>query len=152
MIAILIALVSLAAGSDAPRRYERSHERTIAQRGDVTVRTLDNGANSNVDSARQTVARSEAEWRALWQSHSPDRPAPSVDLSTEMIVAVFLGSRPTAGFSVEIVGAEVRDGALVVRYRETTPASGAITAQVLTSPYAIAAVPKHAGDVRFVKA
>ena len=37
----------------------------------------------------------------------------------EMVVAVFLGSRPTAGYSVEIVGATDDGGVLVVQYRET---------------------------------
>jgi PrcB C-terminal len=134
MIAILIAVMSL------------------LQPDAIAVRTIDRGANSNVDEARQAVARTDAEWSALWKAHDANRPMPKVDLSKEMIVAVFLGSRPTAGYAVEIVGAEVKNGALVVRYRETRPAPGTITAQILTSPYHIAAVRKHDGDVRFEKA
>ena len=62
-----------------------------------------------------------------------------------MVVGVFLGSRPTAGFGVEIVSAREEQGALVVRYRETRPAADAIAAQVLTSPYHLVAVPKRGG-------
>ena len=71
----------------------------------------------------------------------------------EIVVAVFMGSRPTAGFSVEIVSTRVDGVALVVQYRETRPARDAIVAQILTMPYHIAAVPKRAGvtDVRFEK-
>ena len=133
MIAILLALMS------------------TLQPGTMAIRTIDKGVNSNVDAARQAVARTETEWSALWKAHDPNRPMPKVDVSKEMVVAVFLGSRPTAGFAVEIASAEVRNGALVVRYRETKPAPGTITAQILTSPYHIAAVPKHDGDVRFEK-
>ena len=66
--------------------------------------------------------------------------------------AVFLGSRPTAGFSMEIVGAR-EEGAHARRVstakRGLAPA--ACAAQVLTSPYHIVAVPKHGGDVKFEK-
>ena len=76
---------------------------------------------------------------------------PAVDFSREMVVAVFLGSRPTAGYGVEIVRAVGNSGTLVVEYVETAPSRDAITAQVLTAPYHLAAIPKHDGEVRFQK-
>ena len=62
---------------------------------------------------------------------------------------VFVGSRPTAGYSVEIVGTRRENGALVVQYRETAPERGMMTAQVLTSPYHLVSVPRVDGDVKF---
>jgi hypothetical protein len=124
----------------------------VSAQGTVPMRTVEKGATSNVDSARQTVARTQAEWTALWKAHEYDRPAPAIDFTKEMVVAVFMGSRPTAGFAIEIVSVAERSGGLVVTYKETKPAEGAITAQMLTAPYHIAAVPKHAGDVTFAKA
>lgn len=113
------------------------------------VRTLDKGDQSNMDDARQAVARTAAEWMALWRQHAPDRPAPNVDFAREMVVGVFIGSRPTAGFAVEIIGTRTEGGTLVVQYRETRPARGLVTAQVITSAYHIAALPRHAGEVKF---
>lgn len=121
------------------------------QSGGAPPRSIESGTQSSVDEPRQAVARTAAEWSALWKGHNFDKPAPQVDFSKEMVVAVFLGSRPTAGYTVRIVGTEMRDGALVVRYSEGRPPAGMMTAQVLTSPYAIAAVPKFAGDVKFEK-
>jgi protease stability complex PrcB-like protein len=117
----------------------------------VMIRTIDKGAQSNIDSARQAVARTPAEWQALWQAHAFDRQLPPVDFSREMIVGVFLGSRPTAGFAVEIVGAEARGDSLVVRYRETAPPRDAVTAQILTSPFHLVAAPRASGAVTFEK-
>jgi len=114
-------------------------------------RTLDKGAMSNVDDHLQTSARTAAEWTALWKKHNYDKPAPAVDWSKEMVVAVFMGSRPTAGFAVEIASVAERDGKLVVAYRETAPKAGAVSAQVLTAPYHIAAVPKSSLPVAFEK-
>lgn len=124
---------------------------TPAQRaqGAAAMRLLDKGLHSNADDGRQAVARTPAEWSALWRQHAPDRPEPPVDFAREMAVGVFLGSRPTGGFDVEIVGSAAKDGALVVQYRETRPAADAITAQIITSPYHLVALPRVTGDVRF---
>jgi hypothetical protein len=117
----------------------------------LALRTVDKGPQSNVDDALQASARTASEWTALWKKHNFDKPAPAVDFSKEMVVAVFMGSRPSAGFSIEIASAVERDGKLVVSYRETKPAAGTMTAQVLTAPYHIAAVAKTAAPVTFEK-
>ena len=58
-----------------------------------------------------------------------------------MVVGVFLGGRPTAGYGVEIVGVREEHGALVVEYGETRPPAARITAQVLTAPYHLVRFP-----------
>jgi hypothetical protein len=120
------------------------------------LRSIDKGLDSQMDDARRATARSAVEWEKLWRMHAGERKLPVVDFGKEIVVAVFLGSRPTAGFAVEIVDARADGAALVVHYRETRPAAGGITAQVLTSPYHIVAVPRPAGvgdvkDVTFEK-
>lgn len=114
-------------------------------------RVIDTGDQSGVDDARQVVIRTPDEWAKLWQVHGMDRARPTVDFARETVVGVFMGSRPTAGFVLEIVGVAEEGGATVVRYKEGMPPRGAITAQVLTSPYVLVAIPKTAGDVRFEK-
>jgi hypothetical protein len=74
---------------------------------------------------------------------------PSVDFSKEIVAAVFLGTRPTGGFSVEIVGTRVEGDALVVEYAEQRPGRADIVSQVLTSPFHIVRLPTHKGPVRF---
>ena len=116
-------------------------------------RSIDKGLDSQMDDARQATVRSAAEWETLWRLHAGERARPPVDFGKEMVVAVFLGSRPTAGFSTEIVGTREDGPVLIVQYRETRPPAGGIVAQVLTSPYHIVAVPKPGAvkDVKFEK-
>jgi hypothetical protein len=115
-------------------------------------RTIEKGDQSNVEDAKRVLVRSDGEWRALWQQHSPDRPLPKVDFSKEMVVGVFMGSRPNAGFSTAVTLTTAANHALVVTYTETAPPSGAITAQVLTFPYHLVAIPKaDVKDVKFEK-
>jgi hypothetical protein len=127
---------------------------TAAPPGDgkaISMKIIDKGSQSNVEEPRQVTVRTAEELAKLWRAHAPDRPLPTVDFSRDMIVGVFLGSRPTAGYNVEIVSAREEQGALVVRYRAAQPPRNAITAQILTMPYQLVAVPRHVGDVRFEK-
>lgn len=119
--------------------------------GSSTPRVLEKGTLSYIDAPKQVVARTAAEFDAFWKQHAPTRQQPRVDFDTEMVAGVFVGSRSTAGYSVEFVGVEDRPDSLVVRYREVVPPKGAIVAQIVTSPYFLTAVPKRAGDVRFEK-
>lgn len=114
--------------------------------------TLNTDMMSGIDQAEQVVARTEAEWEALWKRHAPGRPAPSVDFARHMVVGVFLGSRPSGGYQVEITGARTDGQILIVTWAERTPPPGAMAAQVLTAPAHLVTVPRHQGDVRFTKA
>jgi hypothetical protein len=114
-------------------------------------RVLDSGDQSNMDDARQAVVRTAAELNALWRLHAPERQQPKVNFDTEMVVGVFIGSRPSAGFTVQILSVEEQGGTTIVRYRETVPPRGGIAAQVITSAYQLVAVPRRTGDVRFEK-
>jgi hypothetical protein len=121
----------------------------ILVQGASPLRVLDKGIQSRVDEGRQVIVRTPAEWTALWRQHSPDRDQPRVDFGRDMVVGVFLGSRATAGFSVEVVSAHSEEGTLIVRFRETRPKTDVIVAQVITSPYHLVAIPHHAGNVKF---
>jgi len=123
----------------------------VAQQG-AAPRIVDKGDRSQIMSAREAVVRTAAEWDALWRAHLPARQPAAVDFSKDMVVGVFLGSRPTPGYGVTIVSAVEEGNVLRVRYRETSPPSDAIAAQVITFPYQIVAIPKSAAtDVKFEK-
>lgn len=106
---------------------------------------------SQIEEPKQVAARTPAEWAALWRQHAGETAMPKVDLASRTVVAVFLGTRSSAGYAVEITGARHDKGALIVEWRERRPEPGTVTAQVLTSPAHIATIPKVAGEVRFEK-
>jgi len=115
------------------------------------METINADLMSALDRPQQVVARTQEEWTALWQQHAPGRPVPSVDFSQRMVVAVFLGSRPSGGYRVEITGVRTENGVMVVEWTERRPDPGQAAAQVMTSPAHIVSVPRHAGEVRFEK-
>jgi PrcB C-terminal len=106
---------------------------------------------SMVDEPQQAVARSAAEWASLWRQHAGDKAPPAVDFGSRTVVAVFLGSRSSAGFAVDITAVREAGGALIVEWQERRPEKGQVSAQVLTSPAVIATVAKFAGEIKFEK-
>ena len=117
---------------------------------DVEMIVRDN--HSNVEEFRTAVAWKSGEWASLWRSHAGMlKPAPAVDLTKRTVVAVFLGSRPTAGYTVEIVGTKQEGRTLVVEWREVRPKERMLLAQVLTSPAVIVSIPKFDGEIGFKK-
>ncbi len=115
-------------------------------------RSIDKGTRSSIGEHREVIVRTSAEWDMFWPQHKPSTPHDAIDFSKEMIVGIFMGPQPTAGFGVTIVSATETSGVLTVRYRETQPAPDAIMAQVITFPYHLVAIPKStAATVRFEK-
>jgi protease stability complex PrcB-like protein len=115
-----------------------------------TFTSVAKGDMSGVQTARQVTVRTPAEWQKLWKEHSPDEKLPVVDLDSKMIVGIFLGSKPSAGYEVEILNVRPEGKDLIVEYSQKQPGRGMMAAQVLTEPYHLIAVPKHAGPVRFL--
>jgi VWFA-related protein len=144
------AAAATAPGNPKPSAPPAPSEPTVPS-APVQMQPLNADMMSGVDRPEQVVARTDAEWQALWQRHAPGRSAPPVDFSKNMVVAVFLGSRPSGGYQVQITGVRTEGNALVVQWSESRPGAGQAAAQVMTSPSFMATVPRHAGSVRFEK-
>ena len=108
------------------------------------------GDSSEQQLAKQVTVRTAAEWKALWKDHAPTEKMPAVDFAKDMVVGIFLGTKPSAGHEVEIVGVRADGKDLIVEYVQKQPAPGTMAAQILTQPFHLVAVPKHAGTVKFV--
>ena len=111
--------------------------------------TVDRGVRSRVREPLQAVIRTPAEWDTLWTRHA-GRPAspPPVDFAGEMVIAIFVGTRPTDGYQVDITELRATDQGIEVTYRERTPPPGALVHPVLTAPFHIIRVPRSEEPVR----
>jgi hypothetical protein len=115
----------------------------------VPFTSVAQGQQSAIEERREVVVRSAAEWKALWKEHSPGDPLPEVDFAKSIVVGVFAGMRNTGGYAVEITAID-RDGEnLVVSWRETKPAAGAMLSQMLTFPFHLVSTGRVAGKVDF---
>ena len=98
------------------------------------------GDMSGQQIAKQVTVRTAAEWKALWKDHAPTEKMPAVDFATHMVVGIFLGTKPSAGHEVEIVGVRTQDKDLIVEYVQKQPGRGTMAAQILTEPYHLVSV------------
>ena len=121
-----------------------------AQPPQLPLTEIARGDMSAQQTAKQVAVRTPAEWQALWNDHAPTVKIPDVDFAKDMVVGIFLGTKPSAGHEVAIVGVRVQDKDLVVEYVQKQPGRGTMAAQILTEPYHLVAVAKHSGPVRFL--
>jgi len=110
----------------------------------VSLQTIDKGFHSGVRESLQIAIWKQADWKDLWQRHTSNKPKqpalPEINFGEEMVVAVFLGDRPTGGYEVEIISAEQSESVLTVSFGEKGPRPGAMTIQAFTQPYHIVRV------------
>jgi len=115
--------------------------------------TIARGTFRTKTTSGRVVCRDSAAWQRLWEEHmaEDERPSPpTVDFSTQAVIAVFVGQRPTSGWTVEITAAEVPNGGrstggrLTVSYRVRGPVGPA--QDVLTSPFHIVSLPRTGWD------
>jgi protease stability complex PrcB-like protein len=118
----------------------------------VPFKTLDRGAAAAVEGPSTVVIRSQSQWKSLNRDLGPNvTPAP-VDFTKSTVIGVFLGTRPSGGFSVEITGIERQGKELIVTWLEKKPGRDDMVTQVLTSPYHLVAIDKFDGPVKFTRA
>jgi hypothetical protein len=118
--------------------------------GQTSMTSLAKGDMSGQQLAKQVIVRTAAEWKALWKDHSATEKMPAVDFAKSMVVGIFLGSKPSDGYDVEIVGVRTQDKDLIVEYVQKQPGRGTLAAQILTEPYHLVSVAQHPGPVRFL--
>lgn len=70
--------------------------------GDGSVVTIASGQQSGITTQRFETVKDQSAWDALWLEHAGSLPAPAVDFGTKMVVGVWLGAKPTTGYSVNI--------------------------------------------------
>lgn len=105
----------------------------------VPFDTLARGTSSGITEARRDTIRDGNAFAALWQRHaaafSPPPALPAVDFTRDMVIAVWLGQRPTGGHAIEIVRLVETPENLRVETERRTPPPGALVTQALTQPF-----------------
>lgn len=111
---------------------------------------------SGLDGSRQRIViRTADEWAAFWAGvHStvtPVPPVPVVNFEQSTVIALVMGTRSSAGYSIHVDEVYERDGRLYVVVEETSPAGSCFLPQVLTNPVTAIRVARFDGDVTFIE-
>ncbi len=104
----------------------------------------------NLDATGGVVVMNTAqELRDFWDLHTagaqPQPPLPSVDMSRNTLIAVFIGRRLTSGYDVEVTDVSLSVTSLHVSSDETIPCGGVLFTE--TNPMVVLAVRKVPGAV-----
>ncbi len=101
---------------------------------------------------REMIVRNRDDWRTLWhEMNGEDSKTPRVDFEQQLVVGVFLGEKPVAGYTVSLLPAKEENGQIVVRYVVTEPAADQQAAAVIVHPYHLITIPKTNLKIIFVK-
>jgi hypothetical protein len=110
--------------------------------------TVQRGDLSGIEERREVVVKTAAEWAALWKQHNPGQKPPAIDFTRSMVACVFLGSRPSGGFAIDVTSVQ-RDGAdPTVIYRESKPDRDDGDADADVAVYTVR-IDRQEGPVRF---
>ena len=116
----------------------------------IAFTSVAQGFSSQIDEPRRVVVRSADEFQALWKTHST-APLPKVDFSQSIVVGVFLGMRPTTGYTVAIRAVRRTPKGAIVEWGEGVPEKDRIVGQMLTSPFHLVAIPRDVVNVEFLQ-
>jgi hypothetical protein len=112
-----------------------------------------NGAYSAQETAKRVVVKDQKGWEEVWSGMNgnidPKPQIPKIDFDRRMVIAVFMGSRNTGGYSVKITSVEL-NGKLTVKVKESGPPPGGMVTEALTAPYHVIVVPKSDKTAEFV--
>jgi len=118
----------------------------------LKLSSIAKGHLSQIEEPRTVVVRSAEEWAALWKEHAPDSKAAAVDFKQSMVLAVFAGTKSTAGHGVEITEVDAREFETIVTYTESAPGPSDMVAQMLTMPFHVVRTDARAEKVIFKRA
>ena len=118
------------------------------------LRSLPASTSGGIRTPLRTVVRDPVLWAELWakaNAHvAPIPKAPAVDFAKEMAALAALGEKPSAGWSIQIVGVRAADGKLRLLVAERSPPKGSAAAAVITDPWHAVVLPRSDLPVEWV--
>lgn len=97
---------------------------------------IEQGSMCNIKKTDYYIIQTKAEWSAHWAKHSRDESAPpKVDFRNNVVVAIYMGQKSSAGFSIEVDRIEDNGTDLIIHTKTERPTGFAAT--VMTQPFSI---------------
>ena len=108
---------------------------------EIPFETVDSGVWGRYADRANFVIRNETIWENVWlelyNGYEPIPDTPTVNFSSEMLIAVFQGERTSGGYWTNITRITMTSLYYVVYVDEVHPGEGCVVTAVLTYPYQI---------------
>jgi len=148
--AALAAAAALALAAGGCRKSEEGPSAPASELGGEAVkfiRSYPAGTSGGFDRPLRTVVRDAAMLEEVWKkaqsAMAPVPKAPPLDFTKEMAILAAMGTRPTSGYSIEVVSVNEEGGKMVVWVAERSPGKEEIVTQVVTSPWHLVVLPRR---------
>ncbi len=151
VIIAIVAIVALLVVGGAVAYFMRT---PVTRLGDVVpFETVKKDFHGGVEAGENVAVTGEAEWTTLWNQMAanitPKPPVPAIDFSKEMVIGVFLGIKPTGGYSIEVTRIAESADRITVYVREVSPGPNCRVTEALTNPYHIVKIETSSKQVDF---
>jgi hypothetical protein len=118
----------------------------------VPSQILLSGTHSALHQSVRAVLQDRDALARFLREHAPDRPVavPVVDFGRQVVIAEWLGDRPTAEYSVEFEGADITPaGWFRLHFRRSTPGPTCAVQVQITQPFVLVALNRHPEEMLF---
>lgn len=151
---VSMACMPFAIGCTEPEAQLPAEAPEGAQQVSIQLLHADDYA-SGFDERARLVVRDDARWASAWQQTTGEAEAapsiPDVDFRTELVLIAAMGMQSTTGYLIEIDEVKLLDGNAWVLVTESSPGPGCVTADFMTKPVSVVAVPRYEGQTTFVE-
>jgi len=115
---------------------------------------ISEGVLSNISVQRFDIIRDSVALVALWTTQNLGfagvADIPVIDFNQDMILALFLGSRISGGFTIEVESIEELSTQMIINILESVPGTGCPVTLGFTQPFQIVQIPKTDKTIVFL--
>lgn len=115
----------------------------------LSFESLEQTMRSGIQSAQTATIRDADGFAALWAAHGNGSMAPSIDFSRNMVIGVFMGTRPNGCYSTNIDGISRVGDKIRVEYTDAAPGPNVMCTLAMTSPAHLVVVGRSELPVEF---
>lgn len=120
----------------------------------VSFEVIHGGTYCSISGKKEVLIKNNDDYQKLMNevySNLDQMPRiPEVDFSKNSVVAVFMGTKNTGGYLVNVDKVIKRTSALTVSIYETSPGANCQETQMLSQPYEIVKIPKTDQKVKYI--
>jgi hypothetical protein len=145
----LVVLVAVAAGIAPRAALAQSVSSGSATTQSLAFTTIAQSVIGGPANSTQQVIQNDSDYSAFFNGNPPA--SPTVDFTTEDVIAVAQGTKPTGGYSISIdqIDYDPSSGTATVNVREMTPTPHQIVNMMVTTPFHVVKLAKQASSYTF---
>ena len=120
---------------------------------ELKFETFRKGFYSGIKEKKEIIIKNRDDFLKLWKNFTsnliPPPEPPYIDFEKYMLIGVFMGNKPTGGFSIEIEKIIEKDKEISVHVKEESPGKNCVVTMAFTQPYHIVTLLKSDKKIKF---